>query len=82
MARRRTRRQRSDQGGRRCDGCGRRLEPKDLRSEVPMFPAIVVLAGGLLSLYLVGVVLIAVGIWMWYRGRRSTCPSCGDPIRI
>ncbi len=56
-------------GSARCRVCGRELEPVQVPAHTPVLPVAAVLLGSVLSLYLIGLVLIGVGAWMWTRKR-------------
>lgn len=61
----------------RCPRCGSRLESRRVPVRGYTLPVAFLLAGSVLTNYLVGFVLLAIGIVYAFRRRdRAACPSC------
>lgn len=63
-----------------CRSCGGAIQRRPLQVYDPALSVSVVLLGGFLTFYLVGFLLIPLGIWLWSRKREvPSCVVCGIP---
>jgi len=62
---------------RTCTRCGAPLVQQEMAKYDPFWTTALIFVGALLAFYLVGVVLIFVGLWMRKRkANRWVCPTC------
>jgi hypothetical protein len=64
-------------GGRKCKICGSALQPQLQKKHDPFWIICLIVLGAALAWYLIGVLLIAAGMWLLTRKEvRWVCPAC------
>ena len=67
----------------RCESCGGSVESVHVQVHGEMMPVAAVLLGSFLALYLVGLLFIAVGSWLWCRKKPILlCQDCGHSQEV
>ena len=60
-----------------CQRCGSRLQPESQRKYDVFWIVLLICLGAALTFYLVGLLIIALGLWLWTRRQvRWVCPVC------
>jgi predicted nucleic acid-binding Zn ribbon protein len=62
---------------RMCGRCGSSLQPERQRKYDAFWIIFLIWLGSALAFYLIGLLLIGAGLWLWSRKKaRWVCPSC------
>jgi hypothetical protein len=61
-----------------CERCGSKLERELPRKFETFWLVLIIALGAALAFYLIGLLIIAIGLWLWARHRVLwKCPTCG-----